>query len=113
MSIIAHIERDREFVFDDDQFRFLASLANSKTGIMLPDYKKDMVYGRLVRRLRALKLGSFSEYCELLQSGQGEDEIAQMINAITTNLTSFFREAHHFRHLEEVVLAPLKSLPER
>ena len=93
--------QEREFAFSDKEFRFLAEIANKRTGIVLAEHKKDMVYSRLVRRLRALKLGSFSEYCELLQSDAGDDEIGNLVNAITTNLTSFFREGHHFEHLRE------------
>lgn len=93
---------EREFDFDDLHFRFLAGLAHAKTGIVLPEQKRDMVYARLVRRLRALKLDSFADYCSLLQTEEGEGEIAHMINAITTNLTSFFRESHHFDHLREI-----------
>lgn len=97
----------REFSFTDKDFRFLAGLASSKTGIVLQEQKKDMVYGRLARRLRALGLESFKEYCDLLQTDAGADEISQLVNAITTNLTSFFRESHHFTHLAEEVLKPL------
>lgn len=89
----------KEFPFSDQEFRFLAGLANAKSGILLPEQKKDMVYGRLVRRLRALKLDSFAAYCDYLQSAAGDDEIGNLINSITTNLTSFFREKHHFEHL--------------
>lgn len=94
----------REFSFDERDFRFLADLAQSRTGIVLADHKKDMVYGRLTRRLRALNLSGFTEYCELLQSPEGADEMSHLVNAITTNLTSFFREAHHFEHLRDSVL---------
>lgn len=100
-------EKTREFAFQDEDFRFLASLANQRTGIVLADHKRDMVYGRLTRRLRALGLESFSEYCDLLQSDAGADEIGQLVNAITTNLTSFFREKHHFEHLRAQVINPL------
>jgi chemotaxis protein methyltransferase CheR len=58
-----------------------------------------MVYGRLARRIRALGLNSFAEYCELLSSDKADGEIGNLVNAITTNLTSFFREPHHFTHL--------------
>lgn len=102
--------QDREFDFDDIHFRFLAGLANARTGIVLQEGKKDMVYGRLVRRLRALKLETFADYCNLLQSEAGAEELGQMVNAITTNLTHFFREKHHFEHLRGV-LADLSSQP--
>lgn len=107
MSALASNTMEREFVFHDGDFHFLARLANQRTGIVINDKRKDMVYGRLVRRLRALGLGSFSEYCELLKREEGREEINQLVNAITTNLTSFFREAHHFKHLQESVLQPL------
>lgn len=92
---------EREFPFTERDFRFLTGLAQSKTGIVLPDQKKDMVYGRLARRLRVLGLQSFREYCDLLQSDGGPDEMSHLVNAITTNLTSFFREKHHFDHLHD------------
>ena len=95
----------REFSFSPENFRFLASLAQSRTGIVLADHKKDMIYGRLTRRLRALDLNGFDEYCELIQSEAGIDEIDHLINAVTTNLTSFFREPHHFEHLRSEVLS--------
>ncbi len=103
----AMIPNEREFEFSDKDFRFLASLAHQKTGIQLQDNKRDMVYARLVRRLRALGLSSFAEYCEFLRDKSGEDEIGQLVNAITTNLTGFFREVHHFEHLKNEVLQPL------
>lgn len=108
-------QQEKEFSFTDQEFDFLAGLANAKTGIVLPRQKKDMVYGRLVRRLRAHKLASFGEYCALIDSPQGEDEMSHLINAITTNLTSFFRESHHFDHLRDEVLLPLaaSSAPRR
>lgn len=99
--------QDREFSFSDAEFRFLANLANQKTGIMLPDSKRDMVYSRLVRRLRALKFNNFSDYCELLNSDSGAEEMPHLVNAITTNLTHFFRESHHFEHLENQLLEPI------
>jgi chemotaxis protein methyltransferase CheR len=99
----------REFAFTQSDFQFLAKLANSKTGIVLAEQKKDMIYGRLARRLRALGLESFSEYCALMQSEAGADEIGELVNAITTNLTSFFREGHHFTHLRDEMLPSIKD----
>lgn len=94
---------EREFAFSESEFRFLSDWAYRHTGIVLADHKRDMVYSRLVRRLRALSLNSFHDYCELLKGPQGEEEVRHMVNAITTNLTSFFRERHHFDHLQEYV----------
>lgn len=109
MSTASATESSREFAFDEREFRYLAGLANKRTGIVLAEGKKDMVYSRLVRRLRALKLESFTSYCELLAGPEGEEEIGNLINAITTNLTSFFREKHHFDHLRDAVFSPLAA----
>ena len=100
---------DREFSFSDKEFRILAAMANKCTGIVLAEHKKDMVYSRLVRRLRALNLKSFAQYCELVQGPEGAEEVGNLVNAITTNLTSFFREKHHFTHLHDEVLLPLAA----
>jgi chemotaxis protein methyltransferase CheR len=95
--------RVREFVFGDKDFEALRKLVKELTGINLSDQKRELVYGRLARRLRALHLRTFAEYRDLLASDGGR-EIAELCNAITTNLTSFFREAHHFDYLREQVL---------
>lgn len=98
---------EREFEFGDREFRLLAGLANRLTGIVLGDSKRELVYGRLSRRLRALGLTSFGEYCELVQSPDGGAELALMVDALTTNLTEFFREPHHFDHLRDHVVRPI------
>ncbi len=98
--------REREFAFSDQDFAALRTLVRSVTGINLSDAKRELVYGRLSRRLRALGLGSFREYRALLER-DGEQEMVQFCNAITTNLTAFFREAHHFEFLAN----HLESLP--
>lgn len=100
-------DQSHEFAFSDKQFHFLADIANKCTGIVLADAKKNMVYSRLVRRIRALGLSGFSDYCNLLESEQAHDEIGHLVNAITTNLTKFFREEHHFEHLYKQVLCPM------
>lgn len=93
----------KEFEFTDNDFAFIVSRVNHETGIQLAPHKRDMVYGRLARRLRELKFKSFKEYCEFIDSDNGDHEIGNFVNAITTNLTSFFREAHHFDHLKGVL----------
>jgi len=95
----------RKFSFGEEEFAAFRELVKTHTGIHLSEQKREMVYGRLSRRLRALGLESFHEYRELLESGDGE-ELVQFCNAITTNLTAFFREAHHFQYLREQLLAP-------
>ena len=96
----------REFSFSDQHFEQLAQVAHELTGIVLGEHKKDMLYGRLVRRLRALKLKDFAEYIELLNQDKSP-ELDDFVNAITTNLTSFFRENHHFETLENEILPSL------
>ena len=98
---------EREFEFSNSDYQFLSKLAYEKTGIVLAEHKKDMVYGRLTKRLRALKLNSFSEYCEIIKNNPSSEEMNNLINAITTNLTGFFREGHHFEHLRDHVLRTL------
>ena len=88
----------REFDFSDADFRSLAQIARERTGIALADSKRDLVYGRLSRRLRALGMSSFRQYREYLQGAEGEREIEKFINSISTNHTKFFREVHHFAH---------------
>jgi chemotaxis protein methyltransferase CheR len=100
---------DKEFAFSDQDFRFLADLANRKTGIVLTDAKRDMVYSRISRRLRALGMTNFRQYCELVQGPNGDSEMGNLVNAITTNLTHFFREKHHFEHLQKELLEPLRE----
>ncbi len=94
----------REFPFSDAEFAFVRELVEQHAAIKLPDTKRQMVYGRLVRRLRDLRLGSFAEYVALLREDAGGPEFVNLINAVTTNLTSFFREKHHFDVLRERVI---------
>ena len=98
--------QEREFKFTGADFRFIRDLVEERTGIMLSENKRDLVYGRLSRRLRELSITSFREYCDILQSGHDE-EMVNFVNAITTNLTSFFRENHHFDFLSKTLLPNL------
>mgnify|MGYP000421610215 CR=1 FL=1 len=96
---------DREFAFSKSQFNTLVDLVYQETGIVLKEKKYAMVYARLVRRIRALKLNSFQEYVDYLTGPNGKDEIVSFINSITTNLTKFFREDHQFVHLRQTFAA--------
>jgi chemotaxis protein methyltransferase CheR len=96
----------REFDFSDADFRNLAQFAQAQTGISLADNKRNLVYSRLSRRLRALGLSSFREYRAYLAGEGGEEEIENFINSISTNHTKFFREIHHFEHLRTHVAMP-------
>ncbi len=99
--------REREFQFRDEDFNALRTLVRQLTGISLSEAKRELVYGRLSRRLRALGLQSFSAYRDMLANNPEGPEMVEFVNAITTNLTSFFRESHHFDHLRDQVLLPL------
>lgn len=102
-------EANREFEFTDRDFSFLRDLVGEHTGISLGDHKRQLVYGRLTRRLRQLHIASFSEYCTYVEQNT-DDEISEIVNAITTNLTSFFRENHHFEHLAGTALPDRMAL---
>jgi chemotaxis protein methyltransferase CheR len=99
---------DQEFEFTDAEFKRLREIVHSRTGIALSEAKRELVYGRLARRLRKLKLGSFADYCQLVESGEPA-ELEELTNAITTNLTSFFREGYHFEQLAAEALPQIES----
>lgn len=101
-------DQTREFSMSDADFKEISEIAYKYTGIVLGPHKKDMVYGRLARRLRDVRLGSVAEYLNLIRDERSE-EVSRFINAITTNLTSFFRENHHFEFLADTVCNELKS----
>jgi chemotaxis protein methyltransferase CheR len=99
----------RDFEYTDRDFKVVCDLIRKRVGIALTDSKRDMVYSRLTRRLRTLGLSSFEAYLAHLQrQPPDDDEWQQFTNALTTNLTSFFREGHHFEILAEQ-LAKLKA----
>ncbi len=99
---------EREFYMTDSDFSLICDTAYKYTGIVLGDHKRDMVYGRLARRLRELGLRDFASYCGLI-TRKDHEEVSKFINAITTNLTSFFRENHHFEFLGTKVCAELND----
>lgn len=90
----------------DSQFARIASFIQTNVGIKMPEEKHKMVQSRLTSRIKALHFTTFDEYLEFVFSNtpQGQEEIAKMINAITTNLTNFFREKPHFDYLKSTVL---------
>jgi len=98
---------EREFDFTDADFDKIRKFVKEETGIKLSDGKKNMVYGRLSRRLRQVGLSKFSDYFDLVSKNKSSEERGQFINAITTNLTSFFREEHHFDFLKNEVVPRL------
>ena len=98
--------RAREFEFTQADFESLRVLVRKVSGITLSDAKRELVYGRLSRRLRHLGITSFSQYREYLAGPEGVSEIVEFTNAVTTNLTAFFREPHHFEYLRQKFLLP-------
>jgi len=103
-SDLAIADASREFEFSDADFRDLAQYAHSKAGISLADSKRNLIYSRLSRRLRALGQTTFKQYRTYLS--ENESELENFINAISTNLTKFFRESHHFDHFRSHVAVP-------
>ena len=99
--------RDREFQFTNTDFERIRNLLYKNSGIVLSPAKHDMVYSRLARRLRACGDKTFAQYLQRLEQDHSEWET--FINSLTTNLTSFFREAHHF----EILSNQLKEVAEK
>jgi chemotaxis protein methyltransferase CheR len=94
-----------DFEFTNDDFNRIASLLQRESGIHLQKSKASLVYSRLAKRLRALAIESFDEYCKLVAADA--EERMNMLAALTTNVTRFFREPHHFEHLKTRLLPPL------
>jgi chemotaxis protein methyltransferase CheR len=99
MSALAAVTRSAasrgpEFAFTAADHRAIAAMVYDEVGILLPDGKMQLVYGRVAPRVRSCGLASVAEYVTLI--GRDADERARMIDALTTNHTSFFRESHHF-----------------
>ena len=99
---------EREFEFSARDFERVRRLIHERAGIALGAGKRNMVYSRLSRRLRALGLASFGEYLDRLESAGGPEQV-EFVNALTTNLTAFWRESHHF----PVLAAHLKKQASR
>jgi chemotaxis protein methyltransferase CheR len=89
------------------QFSVISEIAHKEAGLVFPDSKASLVSSRLVKRLRALDISDFDDYCNFVTSTDGKDELRLMISALTTNISSFYREDHHFTALRETVLPEL------
>jgi chemotaxis protein methyltransferase CheR len=98
-----------EYAFSARNFQQIANLLRSHSGIALNDAKATLVYSRLAKRIRKLGLRDFDEYCALVETPEGAGERAEMLAALTTNHTSFFREPHHFDHLRQKTLPRLMA----
>ena len=91
----------REYDFTNQDFACVKRLIYQRAGIALAPSRSNMVYTRLVRRLREMGYSQFKDYLTMLEENSDSVEWENFINALTTNLTSFFREAHHFEMLAE------------
>ncbi len=100
-------ETSNEFAFSDHDFQMISDFANARYGLFLQPSKKALVHSRLAKRLRALKLASFEDYCSLLNKTEGDAERPHLLSALTTNVTHFFREMHHFDFLKDVLMPQL------
>ncbi|EAR60755.1 CheR family methyltransferase [Neptuniibacter caesariensis] len=108
---MARADQDREFLFTREHFIKVRDELYDYAGIVLADHKMDMAYNRLVRRLRELKLDNFDDYLQLLE--RNPVEFGQFINALTTNLTAFFREKHHFDFVQSTILPEIQASGQR
>lgn len=97
---------EREFPYTQRHFDSLRALAREEAGIDLADHKRELVYGRVCRRLRELRLDGFDAYVALV-TPKGSPERRNFVNCITTNVTAFFREGHHFTYLQDEALPQL------
>lgn len=102
------IENEREFIFTDENFTQVRQLMFKFSGVNISEAKRNMVYSRLSKRLRDLSLQDFSHY--LKQVKQSSREQAHFVNALTTNLTAFFREQHHFSAVEQYLQKHNRSI---
>jgi chemotaxis protein methyltransferase CheR len=102
-----------EFPFTTDDFNKIAQILHSHAGIALAEGKAALVYSRLAKRLRSLGLRSFREYCALVEDSKQVDERQAMMAALTTNVTRYFREPHHFDHMRTEVLPKLVDRAKR
>lgn len=102
-----------EFPLTDADFTTIARILHEDSGILLSTSKSTLVYSRLAKRLRALGLASFKEYCSYIAGAEGASERMTMLAALTTNVTHFFRENHHFEHLKTHLLPPLLAEAKR
>ncbi|MFO1237065.1 MAG: protein-glutamate O-methyltransferase [Alphaproteobacteria bacterium] len=98
---------EAEFVLSRRNFENIAGLLRTESGIHLPESKAMLVYSRLAKRLRQTGCPDFDAYWELIDSPAGAQERQAMFAALTTNVTRFFREPHHFDHLKKTVLPEL------
>ncbi|MDO9637806.1 MAG: protein-glutamate O-methyltransferase [Pseudotabrizicola sp.] len=98
---------DADIQLGDQDFSRIAQIVHGLAGIVLADAKRPLVHSRLIKRLRALNLPDFATYADFISADGNEAERQALISAVTTNVTSFFREHHHFESLSSTILPPL------
>lgn len=99
---------NKEFLMTQQDFHHIRDVVYDTCGIVLGDHKREMVYSRIARRIRALGLNDCHGYIQFMENNR-EQEFSNFINALTTNLTSFFREQHHFDFLTDTMVDKLKD----
>lgn len=99
---------DKEFKFTKEDFNYLRNVVKKETGIISDEGKYTMYYSRLARRVRKLGLNDFTQYRDYLNKNL-KTESVELVNAVTTNLTAFFREEHHFDFLKNDLIAQKKK----
>lgn len=104
------ISVQQNLALDRTSFRAIADLAYRESGLILAEEKASMIQSRLRHRLRDLALPDFPSYCALVTSDQGKEELQYLISALTTNVSHFFREDHHFDTLVEHIKPRLNDL---
>ncbi|HGG06036.1 MAG TPA: protein-glutamate O-methyltransferase CheR [Aliiroseovarius sp.] len=97
----------RKPVLDDRAFEQIAAIAHKEAGLAISPNKAAMVHTRVARRLRALNMSTYDQYCALVASDAGAAERRELVSVLTTNVSHFFREEHHFDRLKEDVLPDL------
>ena len=118
MGIVRHQSNPMETKSDtlrieDDDYKYICDLVYEQSRIHLGSDKKALVTSRLGKRLRLLKLADYGEYCQLLRSPAGAEELRYLIDRISTNHTHFFREMAHFNFLRDVVIPEVRAHPSR
>jgi chemotaxis protein methyltransferase CheR len=93
----------------DDEFEFIRTLVYERSRISLDDRKRDLVIGRLAKRMRANGMDAMGDYCAMLNAPENEEERSRMIDAISTNHTFFFREIAHFQLLRETIIPEMSA----
>lgn len=99
----------RSAELSDQQLKRIAAMIHADAGINLTAEKRPLVQSRLAKRLRGLGLSDFGAYCDMVESPEGAAERAEMLSALTTNVTRFFREEHHFEELRDELLPQLAA----